>query len=275
MKLGFIDYYLDEWHANHYPTLLRELSGGEIEVAYAYAETDAPNGLTTDAWCQKNNVQRVNSIAELVALADGIIVLAPDNTERHEELCRLPLQSGKRVYVDKTFAPDAATAARLFRLAQAHGTPCYSTSALRYAAEYQDIDPNTVRAVSSWWPYDFETESVHQLEPILTMIHAAPLRVMMHTCPGWYTLTIEFADGRMATISGFAENWNFSMQLALSDAARTIQVQSDYFRGFLQELVRFFRTGEARVPHSTTVDIMAVRAAGCRAMTAPGTWVTV
>lgn len=150
MKLGFIDYYLDEWHANHYPTLLRELSGGEIEVAYAYAETDAPNGLTTDAWCQKNNVQRVNSIAELVALADGIIVLAPDNTERHEELCRLPLQSGKRVYVDKTFAPDAATAARLFRLAQAHGTPCYSTSALRYAAEYQDIDPNTVRAVSSW-----------------------------------------------------------------------------------------------------------------------------
>ena len=56
MKLGFIDYYLDEWHANHYPTLLRELSGGEIEVAYAYAETDAPNGLTTDAWCQKNNV---------------------------------------------------------------------------------------------------------------------------------------------------------------------------------------------------------------------------
>lgn len=174
MKLGFIDYYLDEWHANHYPTLLRELSGGEIEVAYAYAETDAPNGLTTDAWCQKNNVQRVNSIAELVALADGIIVLAPDNTERHEELCRLPLQSGKRVYVDKTFAPDAATAARLFRLAQAHGTPCYSTSALRYAAEYQDIDPNTVRAVSSWGPYDFETESVHQLEPILTMIHAAP-----------------------------------------------------------------------------------------------------
>ena len=35
MKLGFIDYYLDEWHANHYPTMLRELSGGEIEVAYA------------------------------------------------------------------------------------------------------------------------------------------------------------------------------------------------------------------------------------------------
>ena len=40
-------------------------------------------------------------------------------------------------------------------------------------------------------------------------------------------------------------------------------------------LRRFFRSGVARVPHSTTVDIMAVRAAGCRAMTAPGTWVTV
>ena len=44
MKLGFIDYYLDEWHANHYPTLLRELSGGEIEVAYAFAKPMPPTG---------------------------------------------------------------------------------------------------------------------------------------------------------------------------------------------------------------------------------------
>ena len=51
MKLGFIDYYLDEWHANNYPARLRELSGGEIEVAYAFAEIDSPlGGLTTDQW---------------------------------------------------------------------------------------------------------------------------------------------------------------------------------------------------------------------------------
>ena len=42
MKVGFIDYYLDEWHANHYPQLLQQKSGGRLEVAYAYGKIDSP-----------------------------------------------------------------------------------------------------------------------------------------------------------------------------------------------------------------------------------------
>ena len=49
MKIGFIDYYLDEWHANNYPELIKELSGGDMEVAYAYGHIDSPiGGMTTD-----------------------------------------------------------------------------------------------------------------------------------------------------------------------------------------------------------------------------------
>lgn len=275
MKLGFIDYYLDEWHANNYPDRIREFSGGEITVAYAYAEMDAPEGMTTDEWCEKNRVQRVKSIEELIALSDGIIILSPDNAERHEELCRLPLASGKRVYVDKTFAPDKATAERIFENAEKHGTPCYSSSALRYAEEYQGINPEKVKALSSWGPYGYETYSIHQLEPIMTLIDSAPVRVMMNTCPDWYTLTIAFEDGRMATVTGFAKGGDFSMSLAMQDETRVIKVASDYFGAFLKELVRFFQTGETRVPHRTTINIMAVREAGCRAMKTPGRWIEV
>lgn len=277
MKLGFIDYYLDEWHANHYPQWIKDLSGGEMEVVYAYAEIDAPNGLTTDEWCKQNQIQRINSIEELVSLSDGIIVLSPDHADRHEDLCRIPLASGKRCYVDKTFAPDKETAQRIFKNAEDHGTPCYSTSALRYALEYQDIDPNEVVAISSWGPFTYEIYSIHQLEPVLTFINSTPKRVMMNQCPGiWYTLTIEFEDGRMASISGFEKGGPFAMNIALRDArSQTIKVTSDYFAEFLKELVRFFQTGEARVPHQTTINIMAVRAAGKRAMAAPGTWIEV
>ena len=28
MKIGFIDYYLDEWHSNNYPELIAKASGG-------------------------------------------------------------------------------------------------------------------------------------------------------------------------------------------------------------------------------------------------------
>ena len=52
MKIGFIDYYLDEWHANNYPQMLREASGGEMEVVCAYGMIDHPNGgRTNEQWC--------------------------------------------------------------------------------------------------------------------------------------------------------------------------------------------------------------------------------
>ena len=46
VKIGFVDYYLDEWHANNYPALIKEVSGGEMEVAYAYGHIDSPIGGT-------------------------------------------------------------------------------------------------------------------------------------------------------------------------------------------------------------------------------------
>lgn len=276
MKLGFIDYCLDEWHANNYPAKIHALSGGEIEVAYAYAEIDAPNGMTTDEWCAKYGVQRVDSIEELVALSDGIVVLSPDNCERHEDLCKIPLASGKPCYVDKTFAPNMATAERIFANAEAHGTPCYSSSALRYALEYQNIDPNDVIAVSSWGPAGYETYSIHQLEPVMTFMNSRPVQVMMNTsCEEWYTLTIRFEDGRFATITGFLNGSPFVMNLAMKSGNRMIEVKSDFFDEFLKELVRFFRTKEARVPHQTTINIMAVREAGKRAQQSPGIWIEV
>ena len=38
-KIGFIDYYLSEWHANNYPDFIKKLTD-DYEVAYACAEKD-------------------------------------------------------------------------------------------------------------------------------------------------------------------------------------------------------------------------------------------
>ncbi len=49
MKLGFIDYYLDEWHANNYPKMIESASGGEMHVALAYGQIDSPIGGLTNS----------------------------------------------------------------------------------------------------------------------------------------------------------------------------------------------------------------------------------
>jgi len=42
------------------------------------------------------------------------------------------MRSGKPTFVDKTFAPNAAAAERIFNLAAKHKTPVWSSSALRF-----------------------------------------------------------------------------------------------------------------------------------------------
>ena len=82
LKIGFIDYYLDEWHANNYPQMIKELSNGKYEVAYAYGKIDSPiGGMTNLEWSEKNNIALLDSIQEVVDKSDRLIVLSPDNPE--------------------------------------------------------------------------------------------------------------------------------------------------------------------------------------------------
>ena len=126
-KIGFIDHYLDEWHANMYPGWIRAACNGEWDVALAWEEKAKPGGKAIDAWCAEQKVGRAASKEKLVRECDAIVVLSPDNMERHEELADLALRSGKPVYVDKTFAPTVAAARRMFAKAREHGTPMYSS----------------------------------------------------------------------------------------------------------------------------------------------------
>ena len=272
MKLGFIDFYLDEWHANNYPKMLLDASNGEMEVVCAYGMIDSPiGGRTTDHWCRDMGIDRARTIEEVVERCDGIVVLSPDNCEMHEALCQIPLRSGKPVYIDKTFAPDYATARRIFDLADAHSTPCYSTSALRFAEEYAGIED--VRAIAAWGPNGFETYSIHQLEPIMMLMRREPRRVMYLPGEDWYSMVIEFEGGATATLTGYAGGSPFMMNVATGSGAKLIEVKSDFFGSFIQKLVEFFRDPSRIVPHEETLRIMAVRGAGLKAMQLPGTWV--
>lgn len=276
MKIGFIDYFLDEWHANNYPAWIRDASNGKTEVAYAYGMIDSPKGgMSTAEWCRRYGIEQCGTIEEVVEKSDAIVVLSPDNCEMHEKLCQLPLRSGKPTYVDKTFAPDAKTAERLFAIAEESGTPCYSCSALRFASEYQGIDPKEVKAISCWGPDTYEIYSIHQLEPLMMLTKAPAKRVMCLQSEGWLTMAVEFSDGRMGTISLFEKGSPFITTVCGPDNNRLITVESDFFGEFIREMVDFFITGAEKVPHQETIDIMAVRAAGIQARNRPGEWVPV
>ena len=198
--VGFIDYFLHEWHADHYPAWINQSSGGEYCVKYAWGAVDSPHpgGKSNRRWAEDMGISLCGSIEEVVEKSDALVVLSPDNAEQHECLSRLPLASGKPVYIDKTFAETLAAAKRIFQMAEQSSTPCYSTSALRYAEEYRQIPGGELSYIGSWGPNSLETYSIHQIEPIVALMGTQAQRVLYTGTEEVPSLLIEFTGGRFA-----------------------------------------------------------------------------
>ena len=276
IKVGFIDYYLDEWHANSYPELIKKCSGGRYEVCYAYAKIDSPiGGMTSKEWSEKYNIPLVDTIEELIEKSDRIIVLSPDNPEMHEELTEKALQSGKLDYVDKTFAPDKDTAIRIFENAKAHNTKCFSSSALRFSTEFKDVDKSAIDAIYCESTGYYDVYLIHQIEPIVCLMEERAKRVM-YTGNGFHhSAIIEFVDGRRAMLHFYYEiPFRFTF-VDNEHKARHIEIESDFFELFIHALIKFFDTGEIPVPYEQTIDVIAIRAALMDALEKPFEWIEI
>ncbi len=279
IKVGFIDYYLDEWHANNYPRFISECVGDEIKVCYAYGEIASPkSGKTSEEWCEEKGVECCKTIEEVIEKSDVLMVLAPDNAEKKEELSELAMKSGKRTVIDKTFTTDYDSAKRIFDLAEKYNTPVYTTSALRYAPDYNQIDRDSITAINLIGPNDFDIYSIHMLEPLMSIIRMDAKRVMYIPGESFYTLNIELADGRPASISGYMyPRFPYMIAVASNEKEKNMVVKAEqpFWPGFTADVCDFFKTGEVKVDHKESLAIMAIRTAGLEAMKKPYEWVTV
>ena len=127
--IGFIDCFLDNFHANKYPEFIaqyNEKNGTDFAVKYAWAEEDLAGGKTNDDWCKEHNVERCATIKEVCEKSDFVMILAPARPDTHLRYCEEAFKYGKLTYVDKTFAPDFATAKKIFELAEKHNKKIYA-----------------------------------------------------------------------------------------------------------------------------------------------------
>lgn len=276
-KVGFIDYFLHEWHADNYPAWLKEVSGGEYVVTYCWGEIDSPRkgGLTNAQWAEQQGIELCATMEEVIAKSDVLCVLAPDNPETHERLSQLPLRSGKITYIDKTFAPDKATAVRLLDLAEQHGTPCITTSALRFADEYIQAPKEGICGIASMGGGAYDIYCIHQIEPMVMMLGSDVRRVKAVGTAQLPIFLVEYANGIQVTLSCFNPGCPFQMAVNYTDnTCKVLTVTSDIFRNMMRTLVQFFDTGELLVPHAQTIAVMAVREACMQAYERPEEWIT-
>lgn len=276
-KVGFIDYYLNEWHADNYPAWIKNQSNGEFEVVYAYAhvEPTIPGLISNEEWAEKQGITLLPTMEEVVEKSDCLIVLSPDNSEMHYELSKLALESGKPVFIDKTFADSKEEAERIFAIADKSGSPCFSSSALRFSQVLAGVEKGKVNSVIGMGTGDPKIYLVHQLEPIVALMGGDVSRVMYlgnEKCPSWQLI---FADSRTASVAMLKKEWGYTFRINHDDKNETIKIDDDFFKYEIEAIINMFRTGEVPVPHADTIAIMAIREACVKAMDTPLEWVEI
>lgn len=277
-KIGFIDLFIDEWHANNYPGWIRESPlADQFELGYAYEERANPDGRDLVAWCNDFNMTPAASIAEVVEKSDAIFVLAPSNPEVHERLAELPLKSGKPVYIDKPFAPSRAAAERMFALADAYKTPMFSSSALRFGTELIEsrkslngVKPDCVITCGGGSSYD--EYAIHQLEMIVSVMGCGAVKLMRTHGVKGDAVNIQYADGRQAVVN-YYPNFGFSIVAGGDFPMINIPAHTRTFNNLLDNILMFFAGGANPVERAETLEIATLLEASIEAEKKTGIWI--
>ncbi len=274
-KIGFIDFFLSEWHANNYPAWIKEIcaeKGLSYEVAYAYGEKPSVfDHMTTDEWCEKFSVTKCETIEELCEKSDCLLILAPSNPEKHLEYARKVFPYKKLTYIDKTFAPNLSEAKEIFELSEKYGTPFFSTSALRYGEEIKDVSAKSI--ITTGGGSNLPEYIIHQAEMVVKTLNAAPLRAKAECQDKKYIITAEFENDKKATMV-YANPLPFTVCITKEDRSEFYsEMKSPFFKGLISDILNFYETGNRSFCPCETLKVMSLRDASLKASEKCGEWI--
>lgn len=260
-RIGFVDYDLDNFHANVFLAAFRnELKdrGATVVGCMALKEQEGR------AWAEKNSVPYFADPVALNDAVDAFAVLAPSNPETHLALCRRVLPFGKPTYVDKTFAPDLATAREIFALADRHGAPIQTSSALRHTNVQSYVDSvgrDSVRHMVAWGGgSSFDEYAIHPTELVVSCMGAQAESMMRRGIGDQSQLLVNFSAGRTAVINVYAKtDTPFAASVTTPTATKLIEVaMAHLFVDMARAILDFYEAGEPTIDRAESLMIRRI-----------------
>jgi len=260
-RIGFVDDDLDNFHARVY---LEAIRGPLKDRGYVVAGATALQHEKGRAWSAKNGVEYYDSPAALDKAVDVYAVLAPSTPGTHEELCGLVLPFGKTTFVDKTFAPDVATAARIFALADRQKAALQTSSALRYTAVQKyaaTAGREDVRHVVTWGPgRSYDEYAIHPVEAAVSLLGHEAQAIFRRGKDPETQLLIDFSGGRTAVVNVYNRRQTpYAASVTTSKETRYIEVDTKpLFVDAAAAMLDFFTAGSAQVDRRETMTILGI-----------------
>jgi len=250
------------------PDATGHISGGKVVAAFKGGSQDVQSSWSrVDAFAStlkdKYGVRFYDSIEDLCQHVDAVLLESVDGRP-HLAQAKPVLLAHKRLFIDKPMAASLHEAMQIFKLAKEQGTPVFSASALRFAANTQAVHNGSLGRVlyaETYGPCELEPHhpdlfwyGIHGVEALYTMMGTGCQTVQrVTTAEGKIEVTALWTGGRKGV---FREGKEFH-GIAKGDWGEAAVGSFDGYLPLLKEIIRFFQTGLAPVKPEETLEMLA------------------
>jgi predicted dehydrogenase len=275
-RLGMIG--LDTSHVIAFTQLINNPKnnyGCKVVAGYSGGSPDMPASADrvekfTNRLRDEFGVEIVETIEQLCEKVDGVLLESVDGRP-HLKQVRPVIAAKKPVFVDKPVAASLADVIEIFRLAQENNVPCWSSSAFRYGqgivgikdnAEVGKVKSCDVFGSSSWTEHhpDLYLYGIHPVTALYAVMGTGCQEVTRFRTQGLDMVVGTWKDGRIGTFRDL-RGGKSSASVRIFGTNGMIEAKSSGYKPLVDEIVRFFKTGEIPVSAEETIEIYAFMSA--------------
>lgn len=253
----------DPAHPDHVPggRIVAAFKGGSPDV---HASASRVDGFTAELK-KDPTIVFYDSVAELARNVDAVMILSVDG-RTHLAQAKEVFPTGKPLFVDKPAAGSLRDGLELFRLARESGTPCFSSSSLRFNTRTV-LEQNAVgdlRGAATHGPANYEPHhpdlywyGIHAVEMLFTALGPGCATVVRTHTADTDVVTGVWTDGRVGSVRGIRNaKGGYGLMLYGTKAIGLHDVKHSY-RPLVQEIMKFFQTRTPPVSAEETIAILA------------------
>ena len=227
-----------------------------------------------------DDLARTYDIETVVSDPTGMVedidaVLIVDDTGHgasHVELARPFLTAGIATFIDKPMTLAYEDAVALFDLAERHGAPLMSCSALRYAVELHALrarlgELGALSSVVSIGPGDWYYYGVHAVEQLVATIGTGATWVHRHAFPQRDIAVIGYENGPTAVVQTLRDAGYLFQLTCYGENIWTHTEITDadgFYRNTMAAVLDMAQTGRASLAKAETLEVLAILHAGLR-----------
>lgn len=276
IRVGIIG--LDTSHVVAFTSLLNrpgnegDLAGVRVVAAFPGGSPDVPASRDrvagfTEQLRDKYGVEIVDSIDTLLGKVDAVLIESVDGRP-HLAQAKPVFAAKKPVFIDKPVAASLADAMEIYRLSEESGTPCFSSSSLRFSPGVQSMRGNDkigeVLGCDAYSPCSLEEHhpdlfwyGIHGVETLFTIMGPGCVSVSRSQTKNAELVTGVWKDGRIGTFRGIKGGANGYGATVFG--AKSISPSGGYggYEPLLVEIARFFKTKKPPVTPTETLEIVA------------------